>query len=103
MQAHFQIFARYNAWANHRLYATIAALPAAALTQERPAAYFKTVLGTLNHILVVDRLWLGRILREDTSGLVLDMILHDNFQKLRSARQEEDRHVLIHPFSEGLV
>jgi uncharacterized damage-inducible protein DinB len=94
MQAHFQIFARYNAWANHRLYAAIAALPTAALSQDRPAAYFKTILGTLNHILVVDRLWLGRILREDTAGLHLDMILHDNLPKLRSARQEEDRRII---------
>ena len=94
MQAHFQIFARYNAWANHRLYTAIAALPTETLSQERPAAYFKTILGTLNHILVVDRLWLGRILREDTAGLHLDMILHDNFPKLLSARQEEDRRII---------
>jgi uncharacterized damage-inducible protein DinB len=94
MQAHFQIFARYNAWANHRLYAAIAALPTEALSQDRPAAYFKTILGTLNHILVVDRLWLGRILREDTAGLHLDMILHDNLPELRSARQEEDRRII---------
>ena len=61
MQEHFQILARYNTWANHRLYTVCERLPGVALMVERPAAYFGSITGTLNHILVGDRIWLDRI------------------------------------------
>ena len=45
--------ARNNAWSNHRLYAACGDLSAADLTAER-TSFFRSVLLTLNHILVVD-------------------------------------------------
>ena len=63
MQEHFQIFARYNAWANQRLYAAADKLTPGEIELERPAAYFGSILGTLNHILAADRFWLDWIER----------------------------------------
>jgi uncharacterized damage-inducible protein DinB len=51
--------AEYNAWMNAKVYQAAGALPAAALAQER-GAFFGSILGTLNHLLVADTIWLKR-------------------------------------------
>lgn len=45
--------AENNRWANRRLLAACAALPAEELTKKRPS-FFGTILAALNHILIVD-------------------------------------------------
>ncbi len=54
-----QLLARYNQWMNERLYAAAATLPQHAIAQPR-GAFFGSLLGTLNHLLVADTLWLQR-------------------------------------------
>lgn len=52
-------FARYNSEFNQRLYDQLSALP----DEERKknmGAFFGSIHGTLNHILLADRIWLGR-------------------------------------------
>lgn len=56
---HIRLMARYNSWMNERLYAAASTLPDEALSAER-GAFFGSILGTLNHLLVADRIWLGR-------------------------------------------
>ena len=51
--------ARYNRWMNDKLYALAATLSDAARKRDS-GAFFKSVHGTLNHLLLTDRLWLGR-------------------------------------------
>jgi len=53
-------FARYNAWANRRLYDACARLPREEYYRDRKA-FFGSLHGTLNHLLLADRIWLGRI------------------------------------------
>jgi len=60
MHEHFRTFARYNRWANARLYAAAAVLPDGDYRADR-GAFFGSLHGTLNHILVGDRVWLARI------------------------------------------
>lgn len=48
-----QMLIRYKAWASAIAYDTVAQLPEAELTKERPTT-FKTILHTLNHIYVVE-------------------------------------------------
>jgi uncharacterized damage-inducible protein DinB len=51
--------AEYNAWANERLYAACGELT----PEERKRAVgasFASIHGTLNHLLLADRVWLGR-------------------------------------------
>ena len=59
-QEHFCMFALYNCWANERLYGCAAQLTPGALAEDR-GAFFGSLLGTLNHLLVTDRLWLSRL------------------------------------------
>ncbi|WP_434629838.1 DinB family protein [Chromobacterium sp. CV08] len=56
-----RMLARYSAWANHRLFDTLAALPEEELRKPR-ATVFGNILSTLNHNLVVDRIWQGHLL-----------------------------------------
>lgn len=51
--------ARYNAWQNKQLNAAMAGLTAAALQQDR-GAFFGSILGTANHILWADMMWMAR-------------------------------------------
>lgn len=54
-----QLLARYNQWMNERLYAAAATLPESAVAQPR-GAFFGSLLGTLNHLVVADTIWLQR-------------------------------------------
>ncbi|HEY5801241.1 MAG TPA: DinB family protein [Burkholderiaceae bacterium] len=53
------LFAGHNASINGKLYAAAAALPHAELSAER-GAFFGSLLGTLNHIVAGDTIWLKR-------------------------------------------
>ncbi|HEY9909385.1 MAG TPA: DinB family protein [Thermosynechococcaceae cyanobacterium] len=97
---HFQTLARYNTLANQRLYDACAQLSDADRKQPRPA-FFKSIYGTLNHILVGDRIWLKRFEGEQIDSTGLDAILYEEFEELRSARVIEDQR--IQAFATGLT
>lgn len=89
MKEHFVLMARYNSWANTRLYRM-----ASELTDEQYRrdvnAYFKNLHGTLNHILVADRIWLARMTQSGAAPTRLDAILFDRLVDLTEARRAED-------------
>jgi uncharacterized damage-inducible protein DinB len=92
--------ARYNRLANDRLYASCAELSDAVRKQTRPA-FFKSIHGTLNHIMVGDRIWLARFEGREVPSTGLDAILYDDFEALRAARSEED--IRIEDFAAGVT
>ena len=53
---HLRMLSRYSAWANDRLYETLAELPGHELTKPHPIV-FGSILRTLNHIYVMDLVW----------------------------------------------
>jgi uncharacterized damage-inducible protein DinB len=55
------LFASYNASMNRKLYAAAATLPQDALLADR-GAFFGSVIGTLNHIVAGDTIWLRRFM-----------------------------------------
>src|SRR5688572_13127921 len=55
MKTHFEMMASYNAWANARLFRMAGAL-VDELYRKEVGAYFKSLHGTLNHLLVADRI-----------------------------------------------
>jgi len=93
------MFAHYNAWANSRLYETAARLSSEQYRADR-GAFFKSVHGTLNHLLVTDRIWMHRFTGQGDAPNRLDAILFETFDELRAAREAEDRRIL--GFVEGL-
>lgn len=55
-----RLMARYNAWQNDGLARLVEPQPPAVLTMDR-GAFFGSILGTLNHLLWADQVWLARL------------------------------------------
>ena len=92
---HFQMLAQYNGWANQRLYRACRALSEEAYHDRREAAFFGSIHGTLNHILLGDRVWFDRVEGKRTGGISsLDQILHRDFTSLAAARAAEDARII---------
>jgi uncharacterized damage-inducible protein DinB len=87
--AYFRTLARYNRWANKRLLRSCAKLGHEEYFKPRQA-FFKSIHGTLNHILLVDRIWIGRLTAKPAPSLPLDQILYGDFLGLKVARTAED-------------
>ncbi|HWA43278.1 MAG TPA: DinB family protein [Hypericibacter adhaerens] len=87
---HFPLMARFNAWVNNQLYDKVAVLDDAAYRADA-GIFFGSIHRTLNHLLVVDRLWIGRVTGTDRGIRSLDQLLHDDFAALRAAREAEDQ------------
>src|SRR5579872_3902341 len=92
MKSRYVMFAAYNHWANARIYNAAAALSDADYRADR-GAFFKSMHGTLNHLLVGDRIWMQRFTGEGEAPTRLDAILHEDFHDLRRAREIEDRRI----------
>lgn len=97
---HVRRMARYNRWANGRLYEACAQLSPNAYHAARPS-FFGSLHATLNHILVGDSIWLGRFTGQVPAHLTrLDQILHETLADLRAARTAKDAEVVA--FAEAL-
>lgn len=59
LKDHFELLSIYNQWMNSKIYESASLLSAADLSKDREA-FFGSILGTLNHILVGDTIWLKR-------------------------------------------
>ena len=89
MREHLRTMARYNRWANARLSAAVAAIDEDAYMAER-GAFFGSIQGTLNHLLVADRLWLGRLKGDPYAVSGLDAIVCADRETLIAERARED-------------
>lgn len=90
LQHHFRQFVLYNRWANLQLYRALEGCSKEDLNENR-GAYFHSILGTLNHLLVTDRMWRARLQGTSPAGVKLDAILFDELDPLAQARRAEDR------------
>ena len=88
--------ARYNRWMNDSLYGVVATL-SDELRKRDLGAFFKSIHGTLNHILLADRVWLSRFQGVPApEGFMapgirsLDQELYADFDDLRRERRLTD-------------
>jgi uncharacterized damage-inducible protein DinB len=77
--------ARYNAWMNERLYDCCERLSDSERRRDR-GAFFKSIHGTLNHLLLADRVWMGRFTGQPCSVGSLADELYADFTELRKER-----------------
>lgn len=89
---YYTTMAAYNRWMNQNLYAVCAAIPDAK-RREDLGAFFQSIHGTLNHILVGDRIWLGRFTQAPFIAK-LDQELYADFDHLRQERDRADAEIL---------
>jgi uncharacterized damage-inducible protein DinB len=73
MKPHFAMMARYNAWANVRVYAEVRAVSDESYRKD-VGAFFGSLHVTLNHLLVTDRIWMRRFTGEGEHPAQLNAI-----------------------------
>lgn len=93
MKAHFDMMASYNAWANRRLYEACRALPDEEFRRDLGAA-FRSLHGTLNHLVVADVIWLARFRDLPNPPWKLDHVPFDDPRELRARRDALDRDII---------
>lgn len=93
MLDHFRMFAHYNQWANQILFAAAAGLTAHQYYEDK-GVFFKSLHGTLNHLLVGDLIWMQRFTGEGPQLKALDVILFDELDPLARARGELDQRII---------
>jgi uncharacterized damage-inducible protein DinB len=101
----FRLFAAYNQMMNQRMLEAAGKLSEEQLKDDR-GAFFRSVLGTLNHILVGDIIWLQRFQLHPASERALqylgsldhpeslDTILFGDLQSLKAAREKIDNIII---------
>jgi len=103
MLDHFRMFASYNHWANGRIYEAAGAVSEAERNRDR-GAFFRSLHGTLNHILVADRVWMDRLEgkpNEFMKSYKLDTVTHPVWAELCAARADMDSRII--GYLEGLT
>jgi uncharacterized damage-inducible protein DinB len=85
--------ARYNRWMNERLYECCARIPDIDRKRDM-GAFFKSIHGTLNHLLLADRVWMGRFENEPFTPTSLAQELYSDFSKLRNEREAMDARIV---------
>lgn len=101
LKQQFSLMADYNAWMNIGLYTHAAKLNDSTRRRDM-GAFFDSVEGTLNHILVADIIWLRRFeahpsnhpslknLADFPEPTTLNGLLFDDFTRLQESRKEMD-------------
>jgi uncharacterized damage-inducible protein DinB len=87
-----RLLAAYNAWMNDKLYSVCAALSDEDRKRDR-GAFFKSIHGTLNHLLLADSVWMGRFEGKPFAMRSLDQELYSSFDELRAQRREMDARI----------
>ncbi|EGU35276.1 DinB family protein [Vibrio scophthalmi] len=102
---HYLLFAKYNQRMNWQLYQAIEPLSIETINQDR-GLFFQSILGTLNHLLVGDLIWLRRFGHfsdryVSLASLVtwpvptsLNDVIYRDFSELKQARESLDRLII---------
>lgn len=84
--------ALYNQWMNQKLYAVCAEIPDADRKKDL-GAFFKSIHGTLNHLLYGDKAWMARFTGRPVD-VAIGQELFANYVELKKAREEADFEIL---------
>lgn len=76
---HYRSMARYNTWMNEKIYQSAAGLSDATRKENR-GAFFSSLHGTLNHILLADLIWLERFALPEWDFPSLDGLSFERFR-----------------------
>ncbi len=93
MKRHFMMFSAYNRWANRLVYEAAADLAEKEFNYDT-GTFFGSMMGTLNHILTADRIWMKRFTGEGDAPARLDAVIHAELPDLTAAREAEDQRII---------
>ncbi len=98
---HIRLMASYNTWMNNKIHESTGRLSDEEISSDRKA-FFRSILGTLNHLIVADTIWLARFathpaqyaalqpIQQHPSPTHLDQILFSNIRDLTVHRRKLD-------------
>lgn len=87
LKSNFELMADYNQWMNQNISLAISNLSADELAKNR-GAFFGSIIGTLNHILVGDIIWLKRFAEHPSNFKSLDYV--------RSLEKPQSLNTMLH-------
>jgi uncharacterized damage-inducible protein DinB len=102
---HVRLMATYNDWMNGKIYDAAERMTDDELWRDR-GAFFGSIAGTMNHLLVTDIMWLHRFAGQRAASpaldpvmamakpTALDEILYSELPDMREARETVDRAIL---------
>ena len=93
MHDHFRMLAHYGRWASERLITAADTLSDADFRADH-GAFFRSLSGTFNHLVVTDRVWMRRFTGEGPMHTRLDEILTDDRTELATLRRAEDARII---------
>ncbi|MCO8311692.1 DinB family protein [Pseudomonas mandelii] len=85
-----RMLADYRRWADQRLFDSLMALPPEELNRKRMSV-FNNIIGTLNHIYVVDCIWKAHLEGRGHGFKTSHGLLHPELTELRLVQQEIDQ------------
>ncbi len=88
-----QAFAQYNQQMTATVYRAAEQLSDTERKTDR-GSFFGSIHATLNHILLVDRIWLGRIIGQPEAFAALDQELYSDFDRLSNAHQQMSQRIV---------
>lgn len=91
--SYYEPLAEYNAWMNEKLYRVCAEIPDE-LRKKDLGAFFRSIHGTLNHLLLADTIWMARFTGQPLTRAALNQELYSGFDDLRREREAMDRRIL---------
>jgi uncharacterized damage-inducible protein DinB len=102
VKGHFEQFALYNHYSNARLYEAVFTMKEQDY-RRNVGAFFRSMHGTLNHLLLTDRIWMKRLTGDGDHPDQLDAILYSDRKTLALERAEEDDRIVryVHSLDDG--
>ncbi len=88
----YRALARYNTWMNRKLYALAGTLSEEERRRDM-GAFFRSVVGTLNHLLAADRIWMARFTGGVADGSGLERIMYEDFAEMTRQRAATDAQI----------
>ncbi len=90
---YYQLMAQYNLWMNQKIYTICSNIPDHKRKQNLDA-FFKSIHGTLNHLLYGDKAWMGRFTSKPFSVNAIAQELYFDFDALKAEREKTDQEIL---------
>ncbi len=89
----YQLMSQYHLWMDERLYELVYTIPDEERKVDR-GAFFQSIHGTLNHLLLGNLRWMGRFLDQTLTEADIGDILYESFDELRTAHLDCDRMIV---------
>ena len=90
---YFLTMARYNQWMSEKLYAVCAEMTDD-IRKRESGAPFNSIHGLLNHMLLADRVWLGRFQNRPFIVSSLSQELYGDFDELKTERAKTNEEII---------